>query len=84
MFKQIKALLSDAQLRQQIKAARTLEEVTRIITHANPNLTSQDLLTMVAGEESQLTQLSEADLLNVVGAAPTAAGCGLTVSSCTS
>ena len=84
MFKQIKALLQNPQLRQQVKAARTLEKVTRIITNANPNLTSQDLLAMVTGEESQLSQLSEADLLNVVGAAPTAAGCGLTVSSCPS
>ena len=80
MFKQIKALLQNPQLRQQVKAASTLEEVTRIITHANPNLTSQDLLTMVAGEESELAQLSEADLLNVVGAAPTHVGCGLTLS----
>ena len=80
MFKQIKALLQNPQLRQQVKAASTLEEVTRIITNANPNLTSQDLLTMVAGEESQLTQLSESDLLNVVGAAPTAYGCGVSLS----
>ncbi len=32
MFKQIKALLQNPQLRQQVKAASTLEEVTRIIT----------------------------------------------------
>ncbi len=75
MFKQIKALLQNPQLRQQVKAARTLEKVTRIITNANPNLTSQDLLAMVTGEESQLSQLSEADLLSVVGGAPTAGGC---------
>ena len=82
MFQQIKALFRNPQLRQQIKAATTLEEVTRIIVNANPNLIRKDLWAMVTKKESELTQLSEADLLNVVGAAPTAGGCGATAAGC--
>lgn len=86
MLNQIKALLQDSQLRQQIKAAQTLEEVTKLLATAGteqyPHLSSNDLLALVTGQEAEVVKLSEADLLNVVGGGPTAGGCYPTVTSC--
>ncbi len=78
MLKQIKALLQDAQLRQKIKTAKTLNEAIKLITIADAekghNLTTEDVTQMltklVPGSGNELIKLSESDLLAVAGGRP--------------
>lgn len=75
MFNQIQALLSDAQLRQQIKKATNLAEVITLIKTAGVErgyqFTSDNFSQLF---QTQLEQLSEEELLLVAGGAqiPTA------------
>ena len=76
MLNQIKALLQDGQLRQKIKAAKTLDEAIELIVTADvekdSNFTTENvaqMLTQLAPDSSnELIELSESDLLAVVGA----------------
>ena len=76
MLNQIKALLQDAQLRQKIKAAKTLDEAIKLIVNADAekdsNFTTEDvtqMLTKLAPDSgNELIELSESDLQAVAGA----------------
>ena len=68
MLNQIKALLNDAQLRQQIKNAATMAEAIALIKNAGVKKGyqfSSDSLSQLM--QSQLEPLSEVDLLSVAG-----------------
>ncbi|MEO1006617.1 MAG: Nif11-like leader peptide family natural product precursor [Cyanobacteria bacterium J06638_38] len=76
MLNQIKALLTDAQLRQQIKKAATMTEAIALIKNAGIKKGyqfSSDSLSQLL--QSQLQPLSEIDLLSVAGGAPTNQEC---------
>ena len=76
MLNQIKALLQDAQLRQKIKAAKTLDEAIKLIMTADAekgnNFTTEDVTQMLtklpSGSDNELIELSESDLQAVAGA----------------
>ncbi|MEO1006618.1 MAG: Nif11-like leader peptide family natural product precursor [Cyanobacteria bacterium J06638_38] len=78
MLNQIKALLGDAQLRQQIKEATSLEEAITLIKNAGIKkgyqFSSDSLFQLL---QDQLEPLGEADLLSVAGGvkAPTNQEC---------
>ena len=68
MLNQIKALLIDAQLRQQIKQAATMAEAIVLIKNAGSKKGyqfSNDTLSQLL--QSQLQPLGEEDLLSVAG-----------------
>ena len=73
MLNQIKALLSDAQLQQQIKQAADSTEAVKVIVTAgaakgynfSKEVVAQALTSLMLAESNQL---SEADLLSVAGA----------------
>ena len=72
MLNQIKALLQDAQLRQKIKQAKTLDEAIELIALANAekgdNFTTEDVTQTLTGlATKQWQKLSETDLLAVAG-----------------
>ncbi len=75
MLNQIKALLQDRQLRQKIKAAKTLDEAIKLIMTADAekghNFTTEDVTQMLSklapGSGNELIKLSESDLLAVAG-----------------
>ena len=75
MLKQIKALLQDAQLRQKIKQAKTLDEAIELIALADAekgsNFTTEDVTQMLTklapGSDNELIELSESDLMAVAG-----------------
>ncbi len=75
MLNQIKTLLQDGQLRQKIKAAKTLNEAIKLITIADTrksnNLTTEDVTQMLtkltSGSDNEWQKLSEKDLLAVAG-----------------
>ena len=75
MLNQIKALLQDGQLRQKIKAAKTQDEVIKLMTtiaaEKGNNFTTEDvtqiLTKLTPGRGNELIELSESDLLAVAG-----------------
>ena len=75
MLNQIKALLQDGQLRHKIKAAKTLDEVVKLIATSaaekDDNFTTEDVNQMLSklapGSGNELQKLSESDLLAVSG-----------------
>ena len=72
MLKQIKALLQDAQLRQKIKQAKTLDEASERIVTADSGkgdkFTTEDVTQTLTGlATKQWQKLSELDLLAVAG-----------------
>ena len=82
MLNQIKALLQDAQLRQKIKEAKTLDEVIKLIATAAPekgdNFTTEGVTQMLTrllpGSGNEGEELSKEDLLAVAGGLQGAAG----------
>ncbi len=72
MLNQIKALLQDGQLRQKIKAAKTLDEAIKLImttaAEKGNNFRTEDVTQMLSklapGSENEL---SESDLLAIAG-----------------
>ena len=86
MLNQIKALLQDGQLRQKIKAAKTLDEAIKLIitedAEKGDNFTTEDVTQMLTklepGTGNKLIELSESDLLGVAGGFA-----GLTLGTCT-
>ena len=74
MLNQIKALLQNAQLRQKIKQAKTLDEASELIAIADAerehNFTTEDVTQTLTGlATKQWQKLSELDLLAVAGSA---------------
>ena len=75
MLNQIKALLQDAQLRQKIKQAKTLDEAIELIMTADAekgnNFTTEDVTQMLTklapGSGKEWEELSESDLQAVAG-----------------
>ena len=75
MLNQIKALLQDGQLRQKIKEAKTQDEAIKLVMTADAekgdNFTTEDVTQMLTklapGSGNELIELSESDLLAVVG-----------------
>ena len=79
MLNQIKALLQDAQLRQKIKEAKTLDEAIKLMATAGAekgdNFTTENVTQMLTRlAPKQLLELSEEDLLAVAGAGHTGSG----------
>lgn len=71
MIQNIKELLQNAQLQQQIKEATNLVEAIKLITNAGTqkgySFTQESIAQVVSGLMLQERELSEADLLNVAG-----------------
>lgn len=70
MLNQIKVLLSDTQLRQQIKAAKNLAEAIALLKIASAEQGYQfysNSLPQVLQSQSQPTELSETELLSIAG-----------------
>ena len=75
MLNQIKALLQNAQLRQKIKAAKTLDEAIKLIAIADAekgnNFTTEDVTQMLTwlapGSGNEWQKLSDSDLRTVAG-----------------
>ena len=75
MLKEIKALLQDAQLRQEIQEAKTADDVIKLLTTTGTqkgyNFKLEDVNQMLTGFAlKQLDELSEEDLQAVAGYAP--------------
>ena len=71
MIQNIKELLQNAQLQQQVKAAANLAEAIKLITNAGAakgySFTQESVAQVVSGLMLEEHELSEADLLAVAG-----------------
>jgi len=78
LLNQIKALLSDAALRQQIKSVNSLDEAIALLRAAsatNGIELSHNHFFRLMQSQADAFQLSEAELLSVAGGAPTNKEC---------